>query len=152
MKRLVFAVTVVGLLIPSAFSKHAKVSDDLDTTRNKNVDVIVQFTHPAAQEQHDKVAKRNGKLVLELPASKAALYSMPASKLEDLADDSDVVFISPDRKVHADLEYAQPAVGADLTYNSGWDGSNVGIAIIDSGVNDHPDFKDRVNCSTSRRI
>jgi len=55
--------------------------------------------------------------------------------LKELASDDEVVRISPDRPVKALLDYAAPTVGADLAWQSGWDGSGIGVAVIDSGIN-----------------
>jgi serine protease AprX len=47
--------------------------------------------------------------------------------------------------LQGNLEYAAPAVGADLAYNTGWNGTGIGIAIVDSGINsEHPDVKGRI--------
>ena len=150
MKRRVFTLLAAGLLIPAAFAKHPKIAKDLDTTKGGTVDVIVQFITPPTTKHHDKVAKKGGNLKLKLGA--AAVYSLAPSELEDLATDPDVAYITPDRGLKAHLEYAQPTLGADMSYSNGWDGTGVGVAVIDSGVNDHPDFKDRVNCTTNRLV
>ena len=145
-------ILAASLLVMPLNAKHAKVGADVDTKKNGMVDVIVQFGPVMSAKQHDKVKKKNGILKAELKAANGALYSIPATELEGLADDEEVTFITPDRAIKATLEYAQPTIGADLTYNSFSDGTDVGIAIIDSGVNDHPDFKDRTNCKTNRLV
>ena len=54
-------------------------------------------------------------------------------------------YVSPDRRIAGSLEYAAPTVGGDIAFQSGWTGSGVGVAIIDSGVaGDHPDLKSRI--------
>ncbi len=54
-------------------------------------------------------------------------------------------YVSPDRRIAGSLEYAAPTVGGDIAFQSGWTGSGVGVAIIDSGVaGSIPDLKSRI--------
>ena len=72
-------------------------------------------------------------------------FPSAAQALNAVASHSQVLYVSPDRIVDGKLEFAAPAVGADLAFNSGWTGSGVGIAILDSGINpEHPDIKGRI--------
>jgi len=38
------------------------------------------------------------------------------------------------------LDYANPAVNANIARQYGWDGTGVGIALIDSGLQGRPDL------------
>src|SRR5581483_6552516 len=58
------------------------------------------------------------------------------------ADDPDVAYVSPNRPVTAASDYAEATVGADVAQSYGWDGNGIGVAIIDSGISDHPDLHD----------
>src|SRR5215472_3998889 len=101
---------------------------------NSTVDVIVQFNAPPTEQYHQKVTKKGGTLKSTLDVVKAGHYSLPASALAALASDPDVTYISPDREVHGMLDYANPTIGANLAFQSGLDGTGVGIAVIDSGI------------------
>ena len=72
------------------------------------------------------------------------LFRIPASLLPTLANDPDVVYVSPDRKVmHTSIwDYVLDASQATQVIQAGYDGSGIGIAIIDSGVRaNHPDLQ-----------
>jgi serine protease AprX len=129
--------------ISPVWGHHSRVADELKSLdQNATVDVIVQFKHAPTEEHHRSVRDRGGMHKADLHLIKGALYSIPASAIESLADDSEVDYISPDRPVRGALDYAAPAVGADIALKYGWDGSGIGVAVIDSGIANHPDLKD----------
>ena len=97
-------------------------------------DVIVQFTSPAADEQHRNIASLGGRFKADLGLIKSAVYSLPAAALPALARMPNVEYVSPDREVEATLDNAAPTVGSTVAFQSGLDGTGVGIAIIDSGL------------------
>ena len=66
------------------------------------------------------------------------VYSIPASAIEALSEDPEVDYISPERPVHT----AAPAVAAAVAHQYGWNGSGIGVSVIDSGVSNHPDLKE----------
>jgi serine protease AprX len=49
-------------------------------------------------------------------------------------------YISLDRSLVAALDYTSQAVNAPQLWNSGWKGTGIGIAVIDSGIYLHPDL------------
>ena len=68
---------------------------------------------------------------------------MPAAALKGLAKNPAIRFISPDRQVHAALDHARPAIGADIAQQYGWDGAGVTVAIIDTDIDsDEADLED----------
>jgi serine protease AprX len=52
-----------------------------------------------------------------------------------------VTYISPNRTVHANLDVTTQTIGANAAWKSGWNGSGVGVAVIDSGIYPHDDLK-----------
>ncbi|MFN0168755.1 MAG: S8 family peptidase, partial [Bryobacteraceae bacterium] len=136
--------SVLLLLLPAiaSLASASKLAKDLNgIDKSKTVDVIVQFSSPLSESHHTKVKQHGGSLKRALGAVKGALYSVPAEALERLAADPSVVYVSPDRKVYATLDYATPTVNASIATQSGWDGTGIGVAIIDSGVySSHPDL------------
>src|SRR5262249_28547195 len=74
---------------------------------------------------------------------------LPAKAVEALSKNPNVVYISPDRAVTPSLDYANPAVGAQSARQYGWDGTGVGVAVIDSGVAQQADLLDKSTNSSS---
>jgi hypothetical protein len=53
------------------------------------------------------------------------VYSIPNSALEDLADDPEVAYISPDRPLYPALDSAEYAVNANIAFQSCYTGKGV---------------------------
>ena len=139
--------TLPILLLASTlmFAQHPKIAMDLDSADpSSNVDVIVQFKHAPTEAHHQKIRARGGVHKRNLDLVKSSLYSVPAGKLKELADDPDVAYISPDRRIDAAAtvtpDYKLQAVNANIAQQYGWTGAGVYVAIIDSGISDRPDL------------
>src|SRR5712692_10861237 len=132
-------------------NKH-KLSNDLDALKGGHhgatVDVIIQFNQTPTPAHHQKVQNKGGVLKTRLDFIKAAHYSVPVEALDDLADDPDVAYISPNRPVKGSLDHVVSAVNGDLAYASGWNGTGIGIAVIDSGVTSIYDLNSDDNLSS----
>src|SRR5947209_2228261 len=134
-------VFIFSLLVASAaFAGSSKLSPELQSPAADNLDVIVQYRQIPGDAQHQKVKAKGGVLNAKLDAVKGAHYSVPASVLNDLAGDPDVVYVSPDRALRGMLDYANPTVNANLARQANFDGSGVGVAIVDSGINPDSDI------------
>ncbi len=120
-----------------AFAGKEKLSRELRSQSQPQVDVIVQFRQTPNSKHLAKVTGKGGKLKHQLGlVNGAAFAGLPAGALAALADDPDVAYITPDRKVNGAADYSNQAVGADLAWQFyGVDGSGVGVAVIDSGIN-----------------
>jgi len=137
--RLLILMLTAGL----AFAQPLKLSKDLvGKDLGARVDIIVQFKRTPTEVHHQKVRSRGGQLKSELSIVKAGCYSLPAGALESLAADPEVSYITPDRQVQASLDYAETTTNANIALQYGWDGTGIGIAVIDSGISSHPDLKD----------
>src|SRR5258708_647828 len=132
-----------------------KLSKDLEALKGGNsgttVDVIIQFNQTPTDAHHQKVQNKGGALKTKLDFIKAAHYSVPVESLDALADDPDVAYISPDRPVRGSLDHVVTAVNGDLAYASGWNGTGIGIALVDSGVSSNYDMNSDAN-TTSRIV
>src|SRR6266851_3081332 len=95
-------ITLLAGGLSFADGKH-KVSKDLDALKGGHngatVDVIIQFNETPTDAHHQKVQNKGGVLKTNLDFIKGAHYSVPVESLDALADDPDVVYISPDREV-----------------------------------------------------
>ncbi len=140
-------ITLLAAGLSFADGKKHKLSNDLDALKGRHdgatVDVIIQFNQTPTDAHHQKVQNKGGVLKTNLDFIKGAHYSVPVESLDALADDPDVVYISPDRDVSGSLDYVTSAVGAPIAWNIyGLSGTGVGVAIIDSGIHKSSDFKD----------
>jgi serine protease AprX len=136
------------LLLPIFFAGallagNGKVANDLAKLNpTSTVNVIVRFKKAPTNANHQKIRGKGGVRRKDLRLVKGALYSMRASALEELAADPDVAYISPDRPLKAAMDIAEATVKANnIASQYGWDGTGVGVAVIDSGVTSHDDLK-----------
>ncbi len=108
-----------------ADGKKHKLSKDLDALKGGHngatVDVIMQFNQTPTVAHHQKVQSKGGVLKTNLDFIKGAHYSVPVESLDDLADDPDVAYVSPDREVRGSLDYVTSAVGANVVVGGGTD-------------------------------
>jgi serine protease AprX len=94
--------------------------------------VIVQAHDVAAVEA--LVARLGGRIGRRL-GGEAVVAEVPEAALPRLESDSAVRALSPDRPIRRALDRTSAAIGAQwVTTNLGFDGTGVGVAIIDSGV------------------
>jgi serine protease AprX len=146
--RKVFLMASVLILSTTlAFAGSSKMAKDLENRNAADtVAVIVQFKQAPTAAHHQKVLSRGGSLKQELSLVKGGAYSMPASKLAELAADPDVAYIAPDRPVQtAGWTDGFVAVNADIAQSYGYTGKGIGVAVIDSGIySSHPDISGHV--------
>lgn len=129
-----------------------KMSADLreHATSKSLVTVIVQFrqmpdTTALAGMQSRGAAMRN-----RLHSIRAVTMRVPVSMLAELESNPNVAYVTPDRPVSltATNEDYTTAVEADVAAAQfAQDGTGVGVAIIDSGVADHPDLHNAAGAS-----
>src|SRR5438093_1250432 len=156
--RFLVLALATGLLLASApglsvgqgkkSSGTSKIAKDLaDNHQDTKVDVIVQFRPGKAS--HAAIHARGGSVKDDLPIIDGVLASLPVKALEGLADDPNVIFLSPDREVKSTMDYANPTIGANIAKSHGYDGTGIGVAVIDSGVSSPPDLVKRIVYSES---
>lgn len=140
-------------------SAHAKLSKDLSRRQadaqhpNAVIDVIVQFRQTPRAEHYTRMGALGATRKAKLHGIRAAAFRIPASALAQLEKDPDVLYVTPDRAVHLsglNFEPYNSAVLADVAAQQyGFDGTGIGVAVIDSGITDHPDLH---NLSGSRVV
>ena len=137
-----FILLAAGLSLADGHKR--KVSQDLEALKSgpsgSTVDVIIQFNQAPTDAHHQRVQDKGGVLKRNLDVIKGAHYSVPVESLDALADDPDVVYISPDRRLNGALDNTAAAVNAKVAWQSGWDGTGIGVAVIDSGITYHSDL------------
>jgi serine protease AprX len=129
-----------------------KISPELERLDSTALaDVIVQFRDGATPVVHERIVGLGGVLHRSLDLIRGAHYRIPAGMLTELAMDPDVEFIHPNRRVAASdfsgtVDYGwMSTVGFTSNWQTlAWDGTGISVAVIDSGISNHPDLSGRV--------
>lgn len=134
----------------------AKFSRDLQQRGDANgmVTVIVQHRQMPSDSHLKAMQGRGATIKSKFHTIRAVRMRVPVSMLAELANDPNVSYITPDRtqKMAANpaAEEFATAIEADVAASQyGFDGTGVGIAVIDSGIAAHPDLN---NASGVSRI
>ena len=147
---LIKVIALVMLFVVPAFgggpaSPMSKLSADLQHLVNSGapgqVDIIVQYrVNPDQHHYNDVVVRQHGFVKRHLDIIKSGAFQVPINTVLSIATSPDVRYITIDRNVKMSLDYVAKASQADIAWSYGYDGTGVGIAIIDSGVYPHPDL------------
>lgn len=126
----------------------------LSTSSNNILPVIVSYKADKKMKE-GQISSLSSRLKLSLPIINGCACEMSTESILRLTTDPDVEFISYDSKVFALIDKARETIGGDFSFNSQYTGSNVTVAIIDTGIAPHADlvyprnriigFKDFVN-------
>ena len=151
MKR-ALVVLIVLLALPVALvADNSKISPDLQNyTSSSQVQVIVQYA-PGTQVNCggllglvdclvNDIVKLGGTILNQLPIVNGVVALLDHNGIVALSNQSNVVYISKDRALAPFLSNAAAAVNAPAAWKSGYTGVGIGVALIDSGVNSHPDL------------
>ncbi len=147
MKNTIRLLAICGLAITSTFAwaGNEKLSAELQpektASRRGNLEVIVLYKTVPTEAHHARVAALGGRLNAKMDFIKGAHYTVPASALAALADDPEVAYITPNRAIGPTFDNITNGTIAASSMNSeGWIGTGIGVAVIDSGIVDLPDF------------
>src|SRR6202167_678404 len=128
--RQMFRVAVMGVIGSLAFAGPKIASDVPHSTASGTVDVIVQYKSFAGVQTGAAMGhvRRNFR---SIPATH---MTVPVSMIRTLAANPQVAYISPNRTTSGFLDITTQTVNANPLWSEGWDGTGVGVAVIDSGV------------------
>src|SRR6266576_816176 len=111
-----------------------KLSKDLPSANlNSSVNVIVQFKTPPTKDELQQLGPY-GQTKKIFNSINAVNVTVSSSLLAALEADPNVKYVSPNRPHRSFLDLTTAAVSASVAWQSGFDGTGVGIAIIDSGI------------------
>lgn len=121
-----------------------------DSSTDGYVDVIIQFTSAPQDADDAAVANEGGAHTKDLTLVNGNVYHVPVKALKHLANNPHVLYITPDRatSMTGDTAYVDQSVNATIAQSYGYDGTGVGVAVIDSGVLGHRDLQNRYNSGT----
>ncbi|HVT95922.1 MAG TPA: S8 family serine peptidase, partial [Acidobacteriaceae bacterium] len=108
---------------------------------NSVIPVIIQYKHDPGWAQDSQVNHLGGATKDTLHSIHAKTALLPAGQLGTLASDPNVAYVSLDRPVHPREavsinapDYTYQPINAPAAWSSGYVGTGIGVAVIDSGV------------------
>lgn len=151
-RNLIRSLIIAVLLAGAAFANNSKISPDLQqllANPSTRVNVIVQYNSPICSAigflspSTCPVNLLGGVVNRVLTLINAVAGTMNIGDVITLSNRANVGYISLDRSIGATLDYSSSGVNAPVAWTAGWDGTGVGVAIIDSGIDSHPDLLSR---------
>src|SRR6201998_4398898 len=149
MKKLVLLFLIVSVTL--AYADDSKISPELrNQPATQQTQVIVQYA-PGTQVNCsgllglvdclvNDILKLGGTILSQVPIINGVVALLDGNGIQSLSNQSNVVYISPDRLLKPTLSNAASAVNAEFAWQSNYTGAGIGIALIDSGVASHPDL------------
>ena len=143
---------VLGMLVTSSSAVFAgtasKVSPDAAAaSSSSNVPVIIQYHTPPTTLETSLLSLLGGLVTSTLQTINALVANVPHQSLNQIAADPNVTYISLDRAVGARqavtitaAEYTTEPINAPAVWHEGYVGTNIGVAVIDSGITPVPDL------------
>ena len=117
---------------------------------SQQVRVIVQYKQAPKTAALTRVQRLGGRMGHHLALVRGAAFTVPAGSLAALANDPEVAFVSVDHSLKGMDDYTDAAMNVTAAVNSAYDGTGIGVAVIDSGINDR--HADLGNGSRSRVV
>jgi serine protease AprX len=122
-----------------------------DAWTNQTVKVIVQYKQTPKSAQTSRLQGLGGRVGRNLSLVKGVALTIPVSALPALEAEGDVVSIGLDHPLQVTDDLTNGATSVATAWNDGYTGAGVGVAVIDSGINDsHPDLKN--SAQTASRV
>ncbi len=138
MNRLSRAAVVLLQSAAMAFAA-SKVAPDVNTNTNALEDVIIQFKNVNLPSAASKYAAY-GTIKKFFSSINGIHIALPGRLIGLIALDPAVSYISPNRKSMGAVDISTATVNANLAWSYGYDGTGVGVAVIDSGITAKSDF------------
>ncbi|HKW76082.1 MAG TPA: S8 family peptidase [Terriglobales bacterium] len=129
---------------PKVHHKFAPDLSDFPVNADGTVNVIIEFKKSPKAQYFEKyfelLAARGGRLGFPLQQINGASFRIPVTMLAWLDTHPDIAYVAPDRLTKA-ADDEIPAIMDDVARQQfGFDGTGIGIAVIDSGVYAHDDL------------
>ncbi len=151
-----FAVLAPSSALAASSANSSKLSQDVAATLPwQSVPVIIQYTSSPTSAQNFVIAALGGTVTAVLSTVNAVAATLPGALLPILAADPSVSHISRDHTLGAKqvtvttAEYTTEPINAPQVWAKGYDGTGVGVAIIDSGITPVDDLSSKVRRTLS---
>jgi serine protease AprX len=119
---------------------------------SETVKVIVQYRQVPQTEEEGRVQRLGAQLNHRLHLVKGIALTIPVTALPALEADPEIVSVTVDHPMKELDDLSDVATGVPSAWNAGYNGAGIGVAVIDSGINDsHPDLKNSAE-TTSRVV
>src|ERR1700691_3143593 len=119
---------------------------------SETVQVIVQYSQVHQSEQEGRALGMGARLNRRIHVVKSIVLTIPVRALPALEADPEVLSVSVDHPMKGLDDTSDVATGVPSAWSAGYNGAGIGVAVIDSGINDsHPDLKDSTQ-SNSRVV
>ncbi|MGD1079336.1 MAG: S8 family serine peptidase [Candidatus Sulfotelmatobacter sp.] len=120
------------------------------SAKGQTVKVIVQYRQVPTAAHYTTMRNRGGLLHAKLHMIKGAAFTIPVSALAALEADPEIASVTIDHPMNVMDDLTNDATGVETAWSSGLTGAGIGVAVIDSGINDsHPDLR---NADGSSRV
>ena len=144
----VTAANAAATATATATTVSSKISPDAASApAGSTVSVIIQYKQPPSSLETLLISLLGGIVNSTLGTIDALVADLPQTGLNQIAADSNVTYISLNRAVGARqevsisaAEYTTQPINAPAVWQKGYVGTNVGVALIDSGVTPVPDL------------
>src|SRR5712692_190913 len=158
---IILFVLSVALFSPAWADAHGRagVAPDLQEETQKGspartVRLVVTLEGADPALVADRVAELGGKVHGHFPNVGVMVLDLPLEAVEALAETDGVKYVAPDREVTSLASHVDVTTGASLVFPgalspTGFDGTGVTVAVIDSGIN--PGLNDLLDDLTKKR-
>ncbi|MGB7137022.1 MAG: S8 family serine peptidase, partial [Acidobacteriaceae bacterium] len=131
-----------------AASTNGKIAPDLAASSSGAAQpVIIQYYNPPSSGETGLLGLLGGLLKTVLSPINAIVADLAPAQLNLIASDPNVKYISPDRTLSArqagyitGAEFTSEPINAPAVWQQGYKGTNIGVAVIDSGITPVPDL------------
>jgi serine protease AprX len=128
----------------------SNTAPDLPTNSTSALDVIVQYKTAPTQSELSALGPY-GQIQKQFVHVNAVWVMLTAAQIQTVSKDTNVSYISPNRPTKGTLDITTAAVNANVAWGLGYNGTGIGVAVIDSGIYAHDDLK-TANGSGSRIV
>ena len=142
MKNFLRVITIVAVAnIGLAGTQPPKTAPDLPTSPSfQMVDVIVQFKTIPTSAGWSTIYSA-GYVNTSFVHINAVRMQLPSAFIPLIANLPMVAYVSPNRRTKGTLDIATATLNANVAWNLGYNGTGIGVAVIDSGIYTHDDLK-----------